>query len=576
MLKFVALIIKRIIKLKKKIFVILFGVLSFNIIVNNIEFEKYFQKSQSKIGASLRKCNDTSKYCDLANHWIHIKGHQVFFRQKSIWYFTDKDEIVAYFVSKSDFSRKVNFKLKFSSKRQRVFGYSAKFIKLRLWRENEFYSLYRLQTNIKSKGFDFNITKSAIRISFSVNNSTQTKWLSLKMKERINSQIKGGAMICVKNYNLNESNIAMLDWWLNLNKLMGYEKVVLYNTSIFGQAFKKLFDNHSSFVEVRPFKFIPNLLDSSNGTFIRGTGRLNRFMKFVFHLITLNECFIDHVDHFKYVAVIDFDELFVPRKLNEFYPMKMHGRLINDRDIMNEALIQKKLNEYSTKCSGKQSKSSDIMDYITDLNEKHQIVNYEKSLYFQMANYVDNRFINMVFSSLDEFLLFGVSNDKSFPYVIKIKRVKTLIDTYTSDFLNLVINDKSDLKYANYLNNLYHVYVKHLLKKTTSEDFLMKTKLEYNTTASISHNFNRFFFTTIKIDKFTGKTLHSVYGTDQVNHHYANGNSKSHRIDFIWGQLSHFRNMFGMPSDTIGIGDLFFDMNYFACYYMPMLNKKMN
>ena len=152
---------------------------------------------------------------------------------------------------------------------------------------------------------------------------------------RKDDNFKMNAMICSKLLYLKPEYIKTINWWIELNNMHGYDKLVIYNNSLPSQL-DKMFARYSNFIEVIQFQCIPNFMDDNN----RAKPYIKSFYEFKnvyktdplyyhmhFEFFTLNECYLQNMDKYVHVTVIDQDESIVPRRLNKF------KKLTNDLDV---------------------------------------------------------------------------------------------------------------------------------------------------------------------------------------------------------------------------------------------------
>ena len=96
----------------------------------------------------------------------------------------------------------------------------------------------------------------------------------------------------------------------------------------------------------------------------------------------------------------------------------------------------------------------------------------------------------------------------------------------------------------------------------------------------ISEPFNRHFY--LKGKKTVGlwgKTIHNTLLTETLNHHMPFKVTKDSIITVPHenGHVSHFRGKNYLDlRDQISITELHFDLDYFFCYYKPILRKIIN
>jgi hypothetical protein len=138
------------------------------------------------------------------------------------------------------------------------------------------------------------------------------------------------AMLCVKNSYLKKDSFKTIEWWLQMNKLIGFDKIVLFNNSI-ANDLDSLFLNVNSkqFVQIVQMQCLPNFVNKKS-TYLRHIGKsMTRSMRYPFDTLAVNECYYDNLDAYNHIAVMDIDELILPRKLNTMLPLAKSTQLRN-------------------------------------------------------------------------------------------------------------------------------------------------------------------------------------------------------------------------------------------------------
>ena len=78
-------------------------------------------------------------------------------------------------------------------------------------------------------------------------------------------ELKKHSILCSKVYYFDQSYEKIFEWWIEMSKLNGYDKLVIFNNSL---PFRDLFRKYEGFVEVVQFQCLPNFF-SSNVTKIK-------------------------------------------------------------------------------------------------------------------------------------------------------------------------------------------------------------------------------------------------------------------------------------------------------------------
>jgi hypothetical protein len=134
-------------------------------------------------------------------------------------------------------------------------------------------------------------------------------------------QPSGSIMLCSKQYNFTVSEYPSFKIWIELNKNLGYEKLVIYNNSIPDEKFTQLFQQYDNFIESREYKYYPHLyLDSSASRLAPGgyqyhLQNLSLELRRVHERLAINECYLSHRGYYDKIAILDYDEIIIPRML---------------------------------------------------------------------------------------------------------------------------------------------------------------------------------------------------------------------------------------------------------------------
>ena len=85
------------------------------------------------------------------------------------------------------------------------------------------------------------------------------------------------ALLCTKLYTLAESDHRLVDWWLLMNKMIGYSKIIIYNNTIEnGPNLNRLWQKYADFVEIRQFHCFPNFFGDRTPEFLTRANELVR------------------------------------------------------------------------------------------------------------------------------------------------------------------------------------------------------------------------------------------------------------------------------------------------------------
>jgi len=184
-----------------------------------------------------------------------------------------------------------------------------------------------------------------------------------------------------------------------------------------------------------------------------------------------------------------------------------------------------------------------------DSTKKYEDLNLQTNknitFHFLMALYVRNNLMSEFFNNLDNFIKSTLKweTNSSFIFSIEDKNDKNFRGQLGVKF-NVLIKDSQDFLYAKNLNHLYSTEIKPFLNK--NENLLKQ----------LPEPFNRFYLLNGPTTSWMcGKTIHSTHSSVWVSTHYPEGNG--------------FLNVLWTPQIT----DFKLDVNYFLCYYKPLIKK---
>jgi hypothetical protein len=192
-----------------------------------------------------------------------------------------------------------------------------------------------------------------------------------------------------------------------------------------------------------------------------------------------------------------------------------------------------------------------LSHHITDDNDKELSSFYFKQGYGLLANEVDQ-----IFDSLDKFL---AENKANFGR-----------QTIQSGVFEIEIKSKNDLEYAIKLNSIHNNIIKPYIQM--NKDKLIK----YGGT------FDRFYKIVDMPSDVFGKTMHNTKSTFELTlHHpliYLNPSEFKSKYTVLYelGYTTHFRNFNNWTFKKINIKQIHFDLNYFNCFFKPILNELIN
>ena len=550
-------------------------VFNFNSIKNSATFFRKEIIPEQKLNDSVEK--------GCFAEWSLLRN-DVYFRHNMAFYYTDQNIIRLYF------DRNKQFKLEPSSLSLQVnvefFELNAKIFKSQTYSlsnlnqvtinehaehsfgyiDAEIYvdklyafdNIHRAEVIVLSK-MDANRTSPHTHI----NTHTHTELITLNVRPyRVenNDSVKNYSMLCSKLYRFfSKEQMNEFKFWIEMNRLNGYQKLVIYNNSIqYNHELNRMFDENKDLVEVIQFKCLPNFLDANNtgNSFITSFDEIKDvYKKDVlaytdhFETIVFNECYLNNKNNYKYIAVSDQDEITMPRYFNLTH---FHNKIPDEK--------------LDSKCfySGlKSNETSNIQFYLESHKKAKNLTKQDITFHFNMGVYLKQQTIDIFFLQLEKSLInSSISNDSD----NKIFNVKDTSDTNSNNEIvdfNVTINNRDELIYAQYLLNLYLTVIKPFYAQN-------RVSLAKN----VPENFNRFFFLLgPSTTWFCGKTIHNTLLTHSLSTHYPEPMEGLEWMAIEEGHVSHFRKAYNLNWKDKSILEFKFDINYFLCYFKPVVKK---
>lgn len=565
-------------QLNRKLFFITLVIIVLLLII--IQYNSLFQKIQSTqiIEIISAKQNENLNIDEIENcnkQWLRL-NKDVYFRPQLAYYYTDLNQL------KLTYSRNSNFKYKFKLKIKLIVNNSI-FIYFTIdkldYKEMHGHDRYKyetIQTNLnlndiiqKETGLkgEHNNIKLQVLIKTLDDKYSANDYLNIKIKRfRSNESDKSKSMICSKLLYFKSNYAKTFKWWVQLNRMHGYDKLVVFNNSI-PKEFNEIFKQNLDFVEIVQFQCIPNFMDDNvNKTFIKSFFEFQQiynldplYFHTHFEFFTLNECYSQNMDQYTFISVNDQDESIIPRRINKYLNLKKEP-LIDVQDLSRDSLCN--------------DQSSNILNYLQNIKQQLSQVdqnnkdlksqNSNLTFHFLMGLYLKHKVVDLIFNEINEFIKLDIKLNGSYSFSIEDKNDTNFRGTSGVKF-NLIINNDKELKYA---ENLLFIY------KSVIRPFLVKNKSILN---KLPEPFNRFFFMNGPTTGWMcGKTIHHTQLSHWVSTHYPEGNNF---LNVIWtphhlGHISHFRtSLKDLHERNISISDFNFDLNYYLCYFKPLIQN---
>ncbi|KAG7225891.1 hypothetical protein INR49_014319 [Caranx melampygus] len=169
-------------------------------------------------------------------------------------------------------------------------------------------------------GFPFATTDVMCRIPQTTQPERTTEsnqiWLPIRNKKNNKEdeeKLRYNFTVCISNLFGNYNNVFQYAQTLEMYRLLGVDRVVIYNTSC-GPDLDRLLQSYSQegFVEMVPWPIDEHMNPSTGWLFSKYGGDVHYFGQ----LATLNECIYRSMDRSRYVLLNDIDEIIMPYQHN--------------------------------------------------------------------------------------------------------------------------------------------------------------------------------------------------------------------------------------------------------------------
>jgi hypothetical protein len=448
------------------------------------------------------------------------------------------------------------------------------------------YHFNLIDANFDLKSIVKNVKHVKIRVRVKeLNTSNMTgSYLDVKVKNLSNDfGSKKGSMLCAKCFYMSEqSGYLPLKWWIEINRMGGYDRIQFCDHAVEKSAnFERLFSDNRPFLHVQRLECIPNLQNQDKYRHFKyinytrleyePTEKFDVTKMDTINQLILNECYLEHVDKYRYISSIDTDEVVIPKLVPHLINLDQEFAFMSKSDFENPELEMVKCDRFKTATEEKKQKFELFLDSV---KEATRIIGQSTSYFVNQGYFLENEFMSHLFDSFERTLNSSVSSSS-------LKFNVTYQNTREGPFtFEVAISKQSELKYAKNLMNLYRRVVAPFLEKN-------KALIEKHV-----KNFDRLFATVGYLNSFAlGKTIHNTNVTFDLSLHFmdvfyraeATGTIRIIKdmhhekaydyLDSNYAHMSHFRKQQYFNYKTIDFRDVFFDFNYFQCYFKPILAK---
>lgn len=529
--------------MKKKNIFIFISILTFCFIFLN---SKLIQNNQSKFNINKNSVklmkNDN---CD--SEWIQINNFYNI-RKNLIFFYIDKNQLEMYVERHQNHNLTLNLSIITDSVKIQLYNLNI----TKLHQHSEFvFDCITAKANIKLPIFKLNLLVQLLNQSIFIEN--------VQLRNYNESNLINKSVLCSKVFYFKPEYRKNFEWWIELAKLNGYEKLFFFNNSL-PVEYDFIKNKYSNFVESIDFNCIPNYISptNSNSSYLSSFNQLKDiynidplYYHMHFEFVTQNECYLNNINKYKFVSILDQDEAILKRQIAEI-------QVINKTSFSNIKMDEKKCQnqkwpDYFTGLKSRIAKSNDLGYLDSKVGGE--------SYHFLMALYLNYRVVEKIFISLDKVLNSSFLNETQI--LIDDREDYNFFGKKGINF-TILIRNKEEYDYALSLSNFF---------KSEIEPFLFHNRAMLK---SLPENFSRFFFVYGDTTSWMcGKSFHFAKLSHWVSTHYP---EKNDFFNMIWvpheyGHVSHFReSLKDLHNKNISIRNINFDFNYFLCYFKPIVN----
>ncbi len=544
------------------------------------------------------------EYCDKYGEWESI-NNEVFVMRKSVFYLIDTK--ILYFPTIKSHGRNYSFNIRlnlFEKQNNLKFKLIRNFTLKSNSNKTEktdmiasgyvsTYHIIKYDLSAYLNRHNYQNFRLLMYLKDEQSNRSTNFHLKVKLKYVNNDKVvKKGVLVCPKCFFMTQSkDLLATRWWVemlkrgdytnlyycdqNIEKNVGFEEILEQNRGFFIEAKLECLPNLQRFPKYKKQKY----LSKQSELEMPHSGQFNNFIFNLISQVTINQCYMDNIDKYKYIGVMDNDEIVIPSRLHDTFTT--YNRIRNVVKLGKEKELSP---AQSMKCN--RYDSQNIMESYLDEFRKEATLKQNEAVYFAQGLFFKNSLAEQIFQTFEIFLQ---HNQNLIQDINKVKRIKlsfNVTDSNRPDPLpfNITIESKQGLIYAINLLRVYNTVVRPLFTKYES---IIQKSVKY---------FDRVLFTVGKLNSFKlGKTFHDTRVSFHVTLHLMdnfiqqnNTNSsnavivpdmkylKTRYTKYAFGHVSHFRKVSYIRYKSVPFESFFIDLNYLFCYFIPIfedLNK---
>ena len=269
---------------------------------------------------------------------------------------------------------------------------------------------------------------------------------------------KKHSIVCSKCFWYSSDQYKDLFWWIELNKQAGYKKVVFCNNSIPNtKEFNEIFENNKDFVELSQLNYLPNFMPKNNNlnstshnylSYYNELGAQYHIDSDLFNMIITNECFLNNTHEYQQIAVLDNDEVIMPRINDKILRIKDNYELIASLKFNNNLEVPQTLSEllYSS-CS---TDSNKFDKYLSSIKKT------STTYHFHMGFYLKERQVRQIVETFEShFKSFKEFENVSEVYKVNVIDLQPQSDQHNAYNFTFLFKNKDDIDYAINMCKIY-------------------------------------------------------------------------------------------------------------------------
>ena len=268
---------------------------------------------------------------EINTEWYDING--MYFRFKTANYFVDKRKLAVFMTCSPDFSN-LNFSFTIFIFKNDSFHSNITLhnIQKKSFHKLNFFENIELSQNFNIYEIIEDENLSNIKMSFFISYEKNTifnniieKTILFQVNIKKSYTDSRKIYICSEMNYLEESDYEDFEWWIEMNKIIGYDKIVVYNNSIPNNLrFNRLFERTKDVVEIVQLNYLPNLLNKTvnkkyfhhmNDLIKPGEYSGSNLQNHGIESFTMHECIYSYRDQANFLLMIDKDETFIPIRI---------------------------------------------------------------------------------------------------------------------------------------------------------------------------------------------------------------------------------------------------------------------